>query len=886
MPLQPRVCVTVLGLLVLVPSLWAQPAPAPTPNGVAAGRQYPARIYEARRISGEVPVIDGRLDDAAWGQGEWSGDFRQQLPTENADPSQATEVKILYDDTRVYVAIRAHDAMDKLHRYAGRRDAFVGDVVGINFDSYFDKRTGFEFNLTAAGSQIDLIAMNDGFDTSWDAVWQGKTALEKTAWTAEFGIPLSQLRYGPQREQVWGLHVWRWIDRLQEEDQWQLIPRKNTGFLFNFGELHGIRDLPRFRHLELLAHTLGRLKSEPRTSGDPFASRTTFGSAGLDAKIGLSTDFTLDATVNPDFGQVESDPSVINLSAYETFYGEKRPFFVEGTNIMSANAGGDDAMLYYSRRIGRPPSDSPALADDEFLRSPEATSILGAVKVTGKTRTGLSIGVLESVTAAEEGTIRSLGGERAEPLEPAASYTVLRAQQDWDKGNMVIGGIVTSAQRWTGAPTLAADATDAWTGGIDFLRYFRSRRYLVEAKLVGSRVSGDPAAILDLQQDPVHYFQRPDADHLRLDGTRTSLSGHGGSLRVERRGNSKWRLAEQLRWASPGLDLNALGYLRQADSITSSAEIEYEETKPRGIFRSYEIHASRWDNWDMGGRRAEGQTALELEAQFRNKWGVALAARAVQAPVETRLLRGGPALRRTPFVCSSFYGHMDQSKRVYAGLNLHRHFHRQSPSDQIDVSPELSLRVSNALSLSTSLQHSLNTDSEQYVATLEPRDAGTQYLLGRIHQKTLALTLRASLQLSPVLSLQYYGSPFVSVGRFSDFKVVKDPQAEDDAARFTPLGSDQIAYDPLANSYTVAPTASAIAGTSFENPDFSFRQFRSNLVLRWEYRPGSALYVVWSQGRTDDGARWERSLGENARELWRARATNVLLFKLTYWFSS
>jgi hypothetical protein len=361
------------------------------------GRKYPPRIYDTVRLKGRPPVIDGRLNDACWNEGEWHGNFRQQVPTEGADPSAKTEMKILYDGKNIYFAFRAYDDPKKIHRQFGRRDDFgnfSSDVVGVCVDSYADKRTGFEFDLTAGGSKIDLVLMNGVNDyvddKNWDAVWDGKTAMEDSAWTAEFRIPLSQLRYGPQDEQVWGLHAWRWIGRLQEEDQWSLVPRINTGRMYNIGELHGIRGLKKFRHIEILPHVLGRVKTDPEQPGNPYAKGSaSMASAGLDAKIGLTSDFTLDATVNPDFGQVEADPSVINLTAYETFYEEKRPFFLEGKNILDFNLSGGGDLLFYTRRIGHAPTFSPGLRAGEFIKTPENTSILSAIKVTGKSREGL-----------------------------------------------------------------------------------------------------------------------------------------------------------------------------------------------------------------------------------------------------------------------------------------------------------------------------------------------------------------------------------------------------------------------------------------------------------------------------------------------------------------
>ena len=352
----------------------AQEAPAPAAAANPFGRKYPARVYETRRLLGRPPEIDGRLDDDAWKLGDWAGGFTQQIPTEGAPPSQTTELKILYDDRNVYFAIRAHDDPAKVHRYPGRRDAFTGDIVGVCFDSYNSKQTGFEFDLTAGGSKIDLILGNGEteWDTTWDPVWDGKVAHDEKGWTAEFRVPLNQLRFGPQDAQVWGLHAWRWIDRNQEEDQWQLIPRKNTGRMYQLGELHGIRDLPRPRHLELMPFALAKASSGPSVPGEGTDGT---GAVGLDAKVGLSSNFTLDATVNPDFGQVEADPSVVNLTAYETFYEEKRPFFLEGReDPRVSRVEGTRDQLFYSRRIGAPPSGAPLLGPEEEIEPASRTA--------------------------------------------------------------------------------------------------------------------------------------------------------------------------------------------------------------------------------------------------------------------------------------------------------------------------------------------------------------------------------------------------------------------------------------------------------------------------------------------------------------------------------
>jgi hypothetical protein len=851
------------------------------------GRKYPPRIYDTVRLKGRPPVIDGRLDDACWSEGEWHGGFRQQIPTEGAEPSAKTELKILYDEKNIYMAMRAHDDPKLIHKYSGRRDELMGDVLGVCLDSYADKRTGFEFDLTAAGSKIDLVLMNGAndcvWDMNWDAVWDGKTAMEDSGWTAEFRVPLSQLRYGSQDEQVWGLHAWRWIDRFQEEDQWSLVPRINTGRMYNIGELHGIRGLKKFRHIEILPHVLGRVTTDPRQPGNPYATGSaTMASAGLDAKIGLTSDFTLDATVNPDFGQVEADPSVMNLTAYETFYEEKRPFFLEGKNILEFSPSGGGDMLFYTRRIGHAPGFAPGLRDGEFIKTPENTSILSAVKVTGKSRDGLSLGVVQSITARETARISYQGVERDQTVEPLSNYFVGRMQKDWNKGNTSLGGIVTSAHRWIGDKALDFMPGDAVTGGLDFVRYIGNRSYRFDARAVFSRISGKPQAILALQTDPVHYFQRPGADHLGVDSSAAMLSGHGGMVSIGRIGNSKWRFSEGVRWTSPGLELNDLGFLQQADVIANDASVGYSETETGRIFREYNIGLNQSTAWDFGGLRTDATTSIDLNGNFLNRWGLSGMVLLRGDAVDTRLLRGGPAVKLSRFLHTSINGHTDFSRKIVLEAGVHKHFYADGGSDLTEFTPGLNLRFSNAFFISGNLYYSLNTNDLQYVAAPET-GSGPKYLVGRIEQKTAGVTFRLSYHLTPDFSIQFYGSPFVSVGKYSHFKRVTSGLAKKYEDRFHRLGDGEIAFRSADNAYDVSEADGG--AYSFGNPDFSFRQLRTNLVLRWEYRPGSVLYIVWAQQKTSDEAAWVESMRSNYSSLWSAEQHNVFLAKLSYWFS-
>jgi len=855
-------------------------SPAPSVDANPFGRKYPARIYQTVRLQGHPPSIDGRLDDEAWKQGEWAGDYTQQMPVEGAPPTAPTELKILYDDRHVYFAIRAYDDPAKVHRYTGRRDVLTGDVVGVCFDSYNSKQTGFEFDLTAGGSKIDLILGNGEteWDMTWDAVWDGEVAHDEKGWTAEFRVPLNQLRFGPEEEQVWGLHSWRWIDRNKEEVQWQLIPRQNTGRMYQIGELHGIRDLPRPRHVELLPYAMGKASSGPSVSeGGTDGS----GSAGLDAKVGLTSNFTLDATVNPDFGQVEADPSVVNLTAYETFYEEKRPFFLEGRKILSFGIEEAD-QLFYSRRIGAPPSGLPFLAPGETASLPESTTILGAFKVTGRTDGGLSVAALQAFTQKETVAIASPLGSRDAVVEPFGSYTVARLHKDWDKGNTSLGGMFSSTHRWVDDAALSFLPTQATTGGLDFTRYFGNRAWVLEASGVMSHVTGEPEAIRELQTNAVHYYQRPDADHLGVDPGRTSLTGHGGMVRFGRSESSRLRLLDHFHWYSPGLDLNDVGYLRQADVMANQVFLGWSETTPKGIFRSYSAQLAREDQWDFGGLATRSSTEIEASGQFKNKWH-AEAQFSYEDVVDTRMLRGGPALRWHDYFEASLHGMTDDSRRLSAAVFAEHSWARDDDSRTSGLSGHLNLRLSNRLSLAGEASYERLLDSLQYVATAEADDE-TRWVLGQIEQDTWSFTFRVNLSITPDLTVQYYGSPFIGTGLYTAFKRATDTLARANGDRFHLYGPDEIAYRAEDNSYRVTEAGGG-PSYSFGNPDFSFRQFRSNLVARWEWKPGSSLYVVWSQGRTAYAAEWDGSFSSNWDSLRGARPDNVFLVKFSYWLS-
>lgn len=828
------------------------------------------RVYYANRTE-LIPKIDGKLNDECWQKvGTWDGDFIQQQPHQAKAPSQETEIKILYDDKYLYVGIIAHDnEPEKMSTLLGPRDDYtVGDIAGIAIDSYNDKQTAFEFNLTSAGQKVDLMHMGEyGWDFNWNAVWDGKTSVGDSAWYAEMRIPFTQIRYANKKEHVWGMHIWRYIYRLGEETQWKLIPIDAPAMVYIFGELRGIKDIPYKRNFELMPYA--KAKHIPHSN-----SAQNFG-VGLDGKIGVTSDFTLDYTFNPDFGQVEADPSELNLTSYETFYDEKRPFFLEGNSILEYNLGSD--MLYYSRRIGHAPSDEPYYDEDagETLIMPDNTTILNALKLTGKNRKGLSLGLVNSLTAREEATIRTADEEIKEAVEPFTNYTVARVKQDLNEGSTVLGGIVTSTIRNIKDENLEFLSDDALVGGLDFEHNWKNRKYYIAAKGFASDIHGSEEAISVLQRNSRHYYQREDAGHLEYDNTLTRLSGWGGDLAGGKR-SGKFRVTGELQARSPGVDLNDVGYLWQADYLREDLDVEYAVNKPKGILLSYSFQLSQNHLWSYGKENLGSDWYLYAQLRFKNLWRFKSFVGRKFNVIDTRELRGGPSLR------------IDNSSRYRFGLqsNSQKDFMAALLTkftvgdDNISKSNENSLtlnwRVSNRMSLSSIFSYKTEIDNSQYIKN-KLIDDHRKYLVGKLDRQTFYTTLRAELFITPELSLQYYGSPYVSTGQYLDYRKVTDSKASKLTERFEFLSQDgDLLVDNDGNVYH---------DFNSYDFDFTFHEFRSNFVARWEYKTGSSIYFVWTNNRFQYVDVYSPSLSNALKDIGKIKSENAFMIKISYWFS-
>jgi hypothetical protein len=860
------------------------PVSSQAPANLIPFEQAYKRNYHTVRLQGTAPLIDGKLEDDCWiKDGEWSQVFLQNTPIERGQPTYPTRIKILYDDKNIYFALRAWDPEpEKIIRFVGNRDDnSIGDLISVAFDTYHDFRAAPEFNINAGGNKTDLI-VTDGLSVnlSWNAVWEGKTAVNDSSWTVEYRIPFSQLRYNQtDSNMVWGLHARRIVRRIQETDQWSLIPRKNSGHVYSFGTMTGLEGVPKPRLVEFLPYLAGKATMAPAIEGSPYSKSPRWnGNAGLDSKIGVG-DFTMDITLNPDFGQIEADPSVMNLTAFETFYDEKRPFFLEGKHIFDFSA--DNNLMFYSRRVGHAPSYSPPVDNvNSFSQVPEVTNIINAVKLTGTTRNGVSVGILQSTTQEERAKLTIDGVETNPVVEPLTNYLIGRIQKTANKGNTQVGTMFTSTNRFISDPQLEYLNRNSYTAGIDFLSYTKDREYFLDFKGILSHINGEEKAMIALQRNALHYYQRPDAaGYLGVDSTLRSLTGTGGYLSAGRQGNKRFIFAEKVSWWSPGFDLNDVGYLLMADVVENLTTLGIRQTEPKKLLRNYTLTLGQKNSWNYGGLSTYNDLNLQFKTQFTNRMDLSVTESYVFFELSTRLLRGGPAFRLSPYWKNAILFNTNKSKRVIFSLNNTSNLSTDGISRLYSVQPALNFRVGNHLYIITDFKYTNNIDNFLYV---NQKMAGSEltYIMGRIKQQTYAWTFRFNYNITPDMSIQYYGSPFISSGKYTDFKRAADTHADDINARYHSYTDEEISYDESQNSYAVNEGNAAY---SFGNPDFSFRQYRSNLVARWEYRPGSTIYLVWENNRNSRESAYNSSLNYNMSELFGVQPTNVFMVKVSFW---
>lgn len=850
--------------------------------------------YTTSAVAKEAPLIDGLLNDDAWKGVEWGGDFTQIEPDKGAAPSQKTAFKILYDAKNLYVAIRAYDKEPhKIVERMSRRDGFEGDWVEINIDSYFDHRTAFSFTASASGVKGDEAVSDNGenWDPNWDPIWYLKTSVDGEGWVAEMRIPLSQLRFADKPVHTWGLQVSRRLFREQERSGWQYIPPDAPGMVHLFGELHGIEGIKPQKQLEIQPFVLGKIENYEREEGNPFADgKDQSLSFGVDGKVGITSDITLDFTINPDFGQVEADPSQVNLSAFQVYFQERRPFFVEGNNILTFPLTGSESggsfnrdNLFYSRRIGAQPHYVPETEEGEYVHVPANVTILGALKLTGKNKKGFSWGLMESVTAEEEAVIDLNGRRREVTAEPLTNYLMGRFQQDLKEGKTVFGGMLTAVNRDISEPHLEYIHKQAYSGGLDVTHFLKDRKYYLAGSFSLSHVSGTAESILRTQTASERYFQRPDAAYLRVDSSRTSLTGTSGTVKF---GKTSGNIIGQtgFTWRSPELSLNDAGFQRSSDLLHHWAWVQYRKLQPFSVFRWVRLNANEYLSYDFGGTNTYRAVNTNWHTQFKNFWRLSMGSTLEGASVSYADLRGGPGIMYPGGISYWYNMGTDDRKKISFNASHYNGWGRKSFSRYQEIYSGITYRPVNALNLSLGGSISFNDNQMQYVDT-QSFGGEDRYLTATIDQETYSLEMRFTYMLSPNLSLQFWGQPFISKGVYSQFKRITDPKNQEYGKRFYAFSPDQISYNAESENYEIDENLDQSIDYETENPDFNFVEFRSNMVLRWEYIPGSTLFLVWNQGRADNLPVNRNYRMEGLSEgLIDAYPRNIFLIKYTYRF--
>lgn len=827
---------------------------------------------------------------------EWTSDYVEFQPDVGTPPTEQTKMKILYDDKNLYVAFKCYqEDPSTIEKRMGRRDDFPGDWVEINLDSFGDDRTGFSFTVSASGVKGDeFISDNGNFDSSWNPIWYVDVNTDDEGWTAELRIPLSQLRFSASQEQVWGLQSTRRYFNNEERSLWQPLPANPPGWVSEFGELRGLIGLTPQKQLEIQPYTVAQLDTYKEQPGNPFRDGSdTRLTGGLDAKIGITNDLTVDLTINPDFGQVDADPGAIALDGFEIFFQERRPFFVENKNVFDFRVGGGADNLFFSRRIGRTPQGFTTAdgSKGEFQDFPNNTTILGAAKFSGKTKNGWAIGVLESVTANEfaeidinndpeiVNTLDEVGERRKELVEPLTNYFVGRVQKDFNDRNSYIGGIFTATNRNMDERVSFLHA-QAYSGGLDFRHNWKDRKYYIDGSFMMSNVRGSAEAIIQTQTSLTHLFQRVDAGHVSVDPTKTSLTGSGGRFEVGRQ-SGDWRYNLGGNFRSPELELNDIGFLRQADDIRQYANIRRLFNKPTSWFRQANIGFNQFTSYDFDGNYNRIQYEINGFINYKNNWFTDFGGAHKPRIFTNTFLRGGPRWRFSQENFFYIFSGTDRRKKLSGTLGYVHSDANQRNFNLRRYVLRLNYQPINSLSMSLNLEYEDNPNKTQYVTQTDFGDT-RRYILGEIDNDNLTATLRVNYNINPNLTIQYYGQPFIFRASYSNFNYVNNAVAEDLNERVTWYNDDQISFSN--GSYSVDEDQDGTTDYSFGNPDFAFVQFRSNLVLRWEYIPGSEIFLVWSQGIDGLGDPMNDFSDIVDNQLFSKQPQNTFLIKATYRF--
>ena len=843
-------------------------------GSLRAQDEKPRPAYKAVRAE-KAPVVDGDLSDPVWASAPEITGFTQMDPEEGKPAKNQTKVKVAYDDDAIYFAAMMEDD-GKPTPLLARRDSDLnnGDYIRISIDSQHDRLNGAAFVISASNVQMDMILYNDIYnDNSWDAVWDSAAKIVANGWTAEARIPYSQLRFPDRDVHTWGLNVSRWSPRTMESSRLVYTPKKESGFVSRMADLTGIQGIKPKRRFEIMPYGVARTDLHTRES-NPFINPTGHRmDAGVDLKYGLTSSLTLTGTINPDFGQVEVDPAVLNLSQFETFFPEKRPFFTEGAAVFNFGSGPANSRwgfnmtfptFFYSRRIGRSPQ---GFVNADWGNPPGETTILGAAKVTGKIGKGWTVGLLDALTDKERGMfgnfVRTASGEQqfqtwSADVEPMTNYLVARATKEYGKDSRA-GFMFTATNRRVSGDLEQNLRANSYFAGVDGYTLFQDKSWILEWLGGTSMVEGSEQAIAITQRSPAHYYQRPDAGHVEYDPTRTSLTGWMSRVMLSKQ-KGKWRPNLQIQALSPGFEINDVGFLPRVDAISTHAVMHYLDTDLKKYTREISIWAGKWQNFNFDGDNTGNGLSTNAYLQFKNyMWAAAWFGGRVDA-IDDQRTRGGPAAISPG---NHFYG-------TEAGTDSRKKFSFSVGGERVSIDDggwsnwewtSLTYRPAPSLRLTLSPTYADIRTNAQYVTSRSAADYaptfGNKYIFAQLDQKQLELGIRADWTMSSRLSLQMYVQPFIASGHYTNYKFLARPRDDD----YTPMASSAVGFDP----------------------DFNFRSVRGSAVVRWEFRPGSALYVVWNENRADVAPVGDFSLRRDFSALPEAPSQDVFLIKFSYW---
>jgi hypothetical protein len=876
----------------------------------------PLEVLDSSRKLEDIE-IDGQIDEADWETARIFSGFTQREPVEGGPAQQDTEVRVLFGDDAIWIAARMWDTEPgAIDRRLTRRDGHgTFDNFSVHLDPNLDGLTGYRFSVSAANVQSDTYFYNDDeMDGAWNAVWSSATHVDEHGWSVELRIPLSQIRYQASEDpQTWGINFHRLRIASNERSYYSLVSRTRKGIVSQMGRIENVQVYRPARRLEVLPYAVSSLERGPAVEGDPFFDGSAAGSRmGVDISYGLGAAFTLDATINPDFGQVEADPAVINLSAFEVFFPEQRPFFVEDARNFDFGLSGGRNSLFYSRRIGRSPQGRTP-SDVEFSDVPQNATILGAAKLAGRTSSGLSVGAMTAITGNEFGKGLYASGSQGEFLvEPQTTYGVFSLGQDFNEGTTQIRGLGTVMNRDLPADGsfdwLTANAFDA---GVRFEHQWNDRDWALWGFFAGSHVRGSEAAMTRVQRSSTHFLQRPDATRFSVDENATSLSGRDWRLQLDKRNGTHWTGSIWAAEVSDVFEVGDIGFSTNAERLDGGFRVGYREIQPGEYFQDYNFTLSSFHNWShealddtwsidsWHNARTNGNYSLRANAKLTNWWDVRASARYEPQKMSRRDTRGGPMMVGPAKVSWNAHVNTDWRKSVSIGFDYDQSDDRIGRGGRRQIRANFNVRPSDNLSLSFNPSYEVSKSGNQYVTatSMLPYDPtfGSRYIFSDLDRNTVSMQTRLNWTFSPTLTLELFVQPLLSSGDYVAYKQLSESQTFD-FDTFMPGATDEQPAGVFCSS-SICETVSESGTTyqnvdfngdgqadySFRDRDFNVRSLVGNAVLRWEYRPGSTIFFVWQRNQYGSSQRGDFDFDRDFAGLWSAPSENRFIVKVNYW---